>query len=589
MRLAPFAPRTRVRGFRAVAVLALAALLAACGGGGGSDGGTSAPPPSAGGSSPQPGGSAITERDATRLAMQATFGPSEALVAEIRARGAAGWLADQMRSTGSRYTSGNGDAIDTNTSETPFCMQPAQRDDTHCWRDWISAEPLLWDFYRNATAEPDQLRQRVAFAWQQILVVSEKEVHGTYGFRRYHNLLLDGALGNYRDLLRQVAISPVMGRFLNNANNDRAAPNENFARELLQLFSIGTCRLAADGRLEGGACIATYDNDTVRAYAYALTGWTYPDGGRSAKPCHPRGANCPYYDGEMKPLPSLHDRAARTLLSGVVVPAGSTPEEALERVLDSVMTHPNIAPFIGRQLIQHLVTADPSPAYVGRVARAFVAGRHTAGGTAFGSGRRGDLAATVAAVLLDAEARDETPPAGFGRLKEPVQMFTAVLRALHGRTDGAVLAGWWGDALREHVFRPPSVFNFYPPDYPLPGSGDRTAPTFGIHNSDAALQRLNFLSFLLIRGGAGPDATVPNAIGTRVDPAAFSAGADDAGALVDRLSRLATGAPLPDAVRARIVEAVAAYGPATGGDWRRDRVMQAAYLVFASPAFQVQR
>ena len=149
----------------------------------------------------------------------------------------------------------------------------------NCWRDWSSSTPLLWDFYRNAVSEPDQLRQRVGWALQQILVVSNLEVFGTYGLRNYNNALLNQAFGNYRDVLRSVALSPVMGDYLNNVNNDKAAPNENFARELLQLFALGTCELNTNGTLKTGDCVPTYDNETVRNYAYALTGWTYPAGG----------------------------------------------------------------------------------------------------------------------------------------------------------------------------------------------------------------------------------------------------------------------------------------------------------------------
>ena len=177
----------------------------------------------------------------------------------------------------SRYTRGGDDSVHKHTAAGDFCATRG----ADCWRDWQSTEPLLWDFYRNAISQPDQLRQRVAFALQQIVVVSGIEVSGTYGFRKYHNDLMDLSFGNYRDVLRKVTLSPLMGDFLNNANNDKDAPNENYARELLQLFSIGTCELEADGALKTGKCVPTYDNETVRSYAYALTGWTYPAGGVS--------------------------------------------------------------------------------------------------------------------------------------------------------------------------------------------------------------------------------------------------------------------------------------------------------------------
>lgn len=573
--------------FRPALLAGLAIALAGCGGGGG---GTAAPGTGSGGSTggaTEPAAAATTARDATRLAHQASFGPSEALVAQIRASGPAAWVKAQMALPASQYSLGGGDAVHRNTSDTGFCDQPANAGET-CWRDWYSSQPLVWDFYRQATTGADQLRQRVALALQQVLVVNNQEVTGTYGLRGYHNLLRQHALGNYRELLRAVALSPVMGEFLNNVNNHRNAPNENFARELLQLFSLGTCLLEPDGRLQGGRCLPTYQNDTVRAYAYALTGWTYPAGGRTAYGCWPSGANCQYLKGEMVPVADFHDTQARSLLSSISVPAGSTAPVALEAVLDSLMQHQNMAPFIGRQLIQHLVSSNPSPAYVQRVAAAFTTGQFAQGGQAFGTSRRGDLAATVAAVLLDDEARAEAPAAHTAKLREPVLLFTGVLRALNGRSDGEALGWWWGDGLQQHMFRPPSVFNFYPPDFPVPGTALQ-GPAFGIHTSNTALQRLNYLTYLVYWEGSAPSADVPGATGTRIDLTAFQADAADAGVLVDRLSALAVGGPLPAATRQRVVQAVAAYTAGNHSAWQAERVKQAAYLVFASPQYQVQR
>jgi uncharacterized protein (DUF1800 family) len=562
--------------------LLIPAVLAACGGGSGG-GAASAPADAgtAGATSVALADKPTTQRDAVRLADQASFGPTEALVGEIRGIGPAKWIAQQFDAPASHYTRGGGPAFHQYTGTINFC----DGRDANCWRDWSSNQPLLWDFYRNAVGNPDQLRQRVAFALSQIVVVSNTEVEGTYGLRNYQNMLLDGAFGNYRDVLKKVALSPVMGDFLNNANNDKAAPNENFARELLQLFSLGTCLLNADGSLQGGACQATYDNQRVRAYAYALTGWTYPAGGATAWGCWPEGTNCRYYEGDMVPAARYHDTQERTLLGGVALPAGHTAPQALEAVLDSLMQHQNIAPFVGRQLIQHLVSANPSPAYVQRVAAAFDSGRFLD----IGSGRRGDLKATVAAVLLDPEARGETPANTAGRLREPVLLFTGVLRALNGRTDGDALGWWWGELMRQHVFRAPSVFSYYPPDYPLP----RTAllgPGFGIHNAASALARLNYVNDLVNWGGASPSPDVPDALGTQVDLSAFEPDAADPARLVDRLSLLALGAPLPSAARGAVIDATAAFTRAnSGADYLKYRARTAAYLVFAAPQYHVIR
>ncbi len=527
-----------------------------------------------------------SQLDAVRLAHQATFGPTEKLVQQIRQQGPARWVSAQMRVKPSKYTQGGSDAIHKHTDRNRgFCTGRGDQ----CWRDWYSSAPLLWDFYRNATTRPDQLRQRVAFALQQMLVVSNLEVEGTYGLRNYHNMLLSQAFGNYRDILRLVTLSPVMGDYLNNANNDPVAPNENYARELLQLFAVGTCELNQDGSLRGGVCQATYDNDMVRSYAYALTGWTYPAGGRSPWGCWPSGTNCRYYKGNMVPVAARHNSNALALLSGVRLESGHTAPQALEAVLDSLMSHPNTGPFVGRHLIQQLVTSNPSPSYIQRVAQAFQTGRYQG----FGLGRPGDMKATVAAVLLDPEARTESPSVQAGRLREPVQLFTGVIRAFNGKTDGDALGWWWGEDLRQHVFRPPSVFNFYPPDYPVAGTS-LVGPSFGIHNANAALQRLNFINYLMFWGGSQPNRAIPRAVGTQVNLKAFVKDAEDAGRLVDRLSLLLLGEVLPTDQRTVVINAVNTYAVRTTTKAERtesltNRVRQAAYLVLATPQYHLTR
>ena len=559
-----------------------------------------------------------TQMDAVRLANQTTFGANEAMLVQIREQGALVWIARQMATSrsangavrpkvpslvtpsansfgqrkpwlsidvtvrSSRLTSGGTGAIDqfvSNSSE--FCDAIG----VNCWRDWSSSTPLLWDFYRHAVSEPDQLRQRVGWALQQILVVSNLEVFGTYGLRNYHNALLDNAFGNYREVLRKVAVSPVMGDYLNNVNNDKAAPNENFSRELLQLFALGTCQLNSNGTLISGACLPTYENETVRNYAYALTGWTYPKGGASRWGCWPAGANCRYYDGDMTPVATFHDTASRQLLSGVTLAAGNNASQALDAVLDSLMQHPNMAPFVGRQLIQHLVSSNPSTAYVQRVSEAFIAWRFQG----FGNGQRGDLKATVAAVLLDPEARAASPSITSGRLREPVQFFTGILRALNGQTDGDALGWWWGEELRQHAFRSPSVFNFYPPDYPVAGTS-LVGPAFALHGNNAALQRVNYVNYLVFWGGTQPNTDVPGALGTKVNLTPFLTDAGDPAKLVDRIALLALGEPLPNVARDAVIGAVAAYTLENNGtEYLMNRVRQATYLVFASPQYQIVR
>jgi len=581
-------PATSAAGRTAVGgiVLAAAALLSACGGGGSgereapaaaaADGRKSALALAAGATN-----TSTTLRDAARLADQATFGASEALLTSIRTQGVEAWLAAQFAATGASYTRG-GDATIHTTLVNDFCETRGP----YCWRDYYSSDPLVWDFYRNAVTQPDQLRQRVAFALSQINVISNVEVSGTYGFRTFHNMLLANAFGNYREVLRRVTLSPLMGDYLDHVNNDKVNPNENFSRELLQLFAIGTCKLNLNGTLETGRCLPTYDNEAVRNYAFALTGWTYPAGGVSVWGCWPRGANCAHYGGDMVAATTLADNQARTLLGGFSVPATRTPAAALNTVLDSLMAQPSMAPFIGKQLIQHLVKSNPTPAYVARVSTAFNSGRYVGATRSFGTGVKGDLTATVAAVLLDSEARNSAPPLVAEKMREPVMMMTGLLRALNGSTDGAAMGWWWGEALRQHVFRSPSVFNFFPPDYPIIGTR-LVGPAFGIFNVNTAFSRLNYVNQLVMWGGMNPDTSIPGATGTRVTLTGFEADADNPALLVDRLANVATGGRMTSASKQAIVTAVSAWTAQQSANWRTERVRTAAYLVFASPAYQV--
>lgn len=572
--------RWRHAALRLLGAAALATVATACGGGA-----------SRAGAAPANIGLGVSKADparladASRLADQASFGANEALLGDIMATGPAGWIAGQMSLDVSRYTRGGTDAIHKTTA-TDFCT--ANRLGASCWRDYYSHEPLANDFFRNAILNPDQLRQRMALALQQILVVSSLEVEGTYGLRQWHNQFLVNAFGNYRQVLQDVALSPLMGDYLNNVNNKAAQPNENFARELMQLFSVGTCELNLDGSLKGGTCQPTYGNTTVREYAYALTGWGYPAGGFSAW-CNAPDGSCRYYGGDMQPRPALHDTQSRLLLSGVTVPAGSTPAQALSLVLDSLMAHPNTAPFVSRQLIQRLVGSHPSPAYVQRVASAFNAGRFSEGTATFGGGAKGDLKAVVAAILLDPEARASAATQASGRLREPVLYFTHVLRALNGKSDGQSLTWWWGNDLGQHVLRPASVFNFYPPDFPVPGTGGLQGPEFAILGTSSSLARLNFINYLVYWGGSQPMAGFTDALGTQVDLKPFEVDADNPAALVDRLLRLAVGGRITPSARNTIIQAVSAWAPVHGAQYRSERVKAAAYLVFAAPQYQVAR
>jgi len=525
---------------------------------------SSSPPPSSS------GGLTLTP-DAVRLAAQATFGPTVSVVRDIEQRGAAAWVDAQLQLPPSDL--GTYPVVSENINAVcPTGSPPA------CVRDNFT--PFLTEtaFFRNALAGPDQLRQRVAFALSQILVISGDEVRPNYGVAEYQKLLLRDAFGTYRQLIEDVTLSPAMGRYLNMVNNDKpnpakgTEPNENYARELLQLFSIGLVQLHADGSVvtdATGAPVPTYDQDVVEGQAHVFTGWTYPLQPGATQRTH----NPAYYVGAMIPVAANHDTADKQILGGALVPGGQTPQADLARTLDAIASHPNVGPFIGKQLIQHLVTANPSPPYLARISAVFANDGH---------GVRGNLGAVVRAILLDPEARGDTKSdPGYGRVKDPVLLLTAAARALGVTTDGVYLANA-SAALEQPPYRSPSVFNFYPPDYAL-GSG-LLSPASALVDSASVFTRANVIRRLLY-APPGPDATVSGATGTQVslgDLAPFGA---DAAALVDSASALLLHGTLSSAARSKIVDAVNAQDPADAAA----RVRAAAYLVLTSPQFQAER
>jgi uncharacterized protein (DUF1800 family) len=418
----------------------------------------------------------------------------------------------------------------------------------------------------------------VAFALSQIFVTSGLDVNVAYGMAGWQQIFLDRAFGNFEDLLLRVTLSSVMGDYLNMVNNDKPAgevnPNENYARELLQLFALGVWELKADGTPltdATGAKIPSYDQDTIEAFAHVFTGWTYPQlPGVPQRTHNPRN-----FLGDMVGVASNHDPAAKApLLGGAALPAGQPMAADLAAAIHTVFMHPNVGPFIGRQLIQKLVTGDPSPQYVARVAAVFANN---------GAGVRGDLAAVVAAILTDPEARGARKiDPGYGKLREPVLYLTGIARALDTASDG-VFFGTQSGALGQPLFYPASVFNYYPPGYVVPGT-QANGPEFALQNSSTAINRWNAVNTLAF-GTIAPIATLPGATGTRPDWSALAAAAGNADALLDRLDALLLHGTLAPAARAAIAPAINAV-PATDP---LTRAKTAFYLVATSSQFQVER
>ncbi|WP_193753135.1 DUF1800 family protein, partial [Sphingomonas endophytica] len=285
----------------------------------------------------------------------------------------------------------------------------ADRSIPNCWQNNFTRVPVAARFYADATLAPDQLRQRVAFALSQIMVISGNTVNSTAGIAAYQQLLLDGAFGNYRDLLGKVTLHGAMGNYLSMADSARAAPSENYAREMLQIFTMGPMQLNADGTpvlAANGALVDNYTTDDIKGLSRALTGWTYAKGGGRTD----WTGNDYSQAMVVRSVNWAYDSQAKSFL-GASVPAGATPADSVRIALDAAFNHSSTPPRLAKLLIQNLVKANPSPAYVARIGAVFVDN---------GKGVRGDLKAVVRAILLDPEARgDEPRGGGFGKVKEP--------------------------------------------------------------------------------------------------------------------------------------------------------------------------
>lgn len=330
------------------------------------------------------------------------------------------------------------------------------------WNEYIN----VW--WRQAIQAEDQLRQRVAFALSQILVVSAHDGLSAeqFGLANYYDILLRNAFGNYRDLLEEVTRNPVMGEYLSMKGNrkpdaaENIQPDENYAREILQLFSIGQVLLNDDGtpRLDAdGVPLPAYDQSTIENFARVFTGWHF------ANAEHFRWPKNKDYLSPMQPWPDYHDTEAKTLLRGVELPAGQSADEDLRAALDNIFNHPNVGPFISRQLIQRLVTSNPSNEYVRDVAAVF---------NQNAAGERGSLASVIKAILMHQEARlgHLDNPDSYGKLKEPLIRLTQLWRAFEPETIHYDFNyGWAGKELGQAPLNSPSVFNFFRPDFSQPG------------------------------------------------------------------------------------------------------------------------
>ena len=475
------------------------------------------------------------QKEAFRFLRQSTFGPNLTLVNHVVQVGKATFLDEQFALTPTPYP----DALIT----------------------MPNMELVSEQFFQNAIQGQDQLRQRVAWALSQIFVTSAVKVDNTHAMVPYIRMLEQGAFGNVLDLMRNVTLSPAMGEFLDMVNNLKATsstmPNENYAREWMQLLSIGLQELNNDGTPmlnSSGHTIPTYTQSDIANLARVLTGWTYGD----ANATNPTNLNPPYYEGPMKPVAIYHDTGQKVAL-GATFNAGQTAQQDLDQALTVIFGHHNVGPFLSRQLIQKLVTSNPSPTYINDVATVF---------NNNGQGVRGDLKAVVRAILLHPEAVNGT--ATSGKFQEPSLYLAGLSRALGAAIVDHPFLTDFSQSLSQRIWFAPSVFNYYSPNF---RAGTLFAPEMQIWTTATAMTRTNFAATLL-SGGFGSEVTVDYSLYLNV--------AGSPSALVDLVDGRIMGDVMSPEMKQAILTALAA---TTSNE---ERVQTAIYLAVTSMQYQVE-
>lgn len=516
---------------------------------------------------------------ASRLGSRATFGADLASIESIYLLGEEAWIEQQFLQPISRHD----DVVEQLLTLRDEGAFDSRRGGSSIGNVQAVFGRLAW-WHRSITAE-DQLRQRVAYALSQIFVVSD-EINPLlippYATSNYYDLLLYHAFGNFRELLLGVTLHPSMGVYLSHLNNARSDPDagtfpdENFAREVMQLFSIGLFELNDDGseRLgTDGQPLATYDNRDIAEFAKVFTGLSWGGDNRRF------GTQRYVYQSPMQMFDAFHEPGEKTLLYGQVIPAGQSGMADVENAIDNLFHHPNVGPFIGKQLIQRLVSSNPSPAYVQRVAHAFADN---------GASVRGDMQAVIKAVLLDPEARARPGSRSTaGKLREPVLRYTSMLRQLGVSTPDGFYANSgrvFQERVQQHPLSAPSVFNFYLPAHQPVGeiaALGLVAPEFQITNSNSIIEISN-LMHLAVLGDVLSDVTASPFARATLTLDDFIEVAADVDGLLDRMDTVFTYGTLSDATRAAIRNLLVQIPD------DEQRVRTAAYVLLISPDYAVE-
>jgi uncharacterized protein (DUF1800 family) len=541
--------------------------------------------------------------DQVRFLEQATWGPQGPPnndLQHLRAIGLQAWLNEQFN-TPPQFVDAPSNLF-SNYPATPLypVSQPSPCD-ANCVRDNYTLYPLQKQFMTSALSQPDQLRQRVSFALHKLIVVAGRDLNNNEAswYAPYLQTIDRNAFGNFRQLLFDITLNPGMGRYLDMAGNSKVSPNENYAREVMQLFSIGTDVLNPDGTPlldANGNRVPSYDQTVITGFAKVFTGWVIPNtnvlvNGVSTSVSNyispmafsnNTGANGPF------------DIGTKTLLNGVVLPACSNctgnaanmanyKNAELNAAIDNLFNHQNTGPYLCTQLIHQLVTSNPSPPYVGRCAAAFANN---------GANVRGDMKAVITAILLDPEARGDVKAApNYGHLREPILLLTNLLRGFNATSDGVLAtnvagAGSFATPMGQDLFNPPTVFSYFPADYGLPGT-NLFGPEFGILDTSTTYQRANFVNTLfLANSGNGIPISNPNRpSGTQTNYSSYQAMAGNPTQLVDALNAAMMHGTMSQSARNSIVTAVS--GISSGDPAGRTRT--AIYLVATSSQYQVER
>lgn len=551
-----------------------------------------------------------SDADTVRFLEQASWGPTSAEVARVKAMGFMAYLNEQFNLAPSNAAKGSNYPdltfpLDDSNQQCPTTSVDPNYNQGVCFRDLYSMYPIHRTFFTSALYGNDQLRQRVAFALHQILVVSgSSEVNRPSWMTVYLQALDRNAFGNYRTLLNEITLTPAMGEYLDMRLSTRTSPNENFAREVLQLFSIGTDVLNPDGtqqRDAQGNTIPTYSQADVNEFTRVFTGWNFATA---------IGAGITNFRDPLVPRGGQnHDFGAKTLLNGFSIAACSSPngtaniacaQSDMTAVMNHLANHPNVGPFISKQLIQHLVTSNPSPAYVERVAKVFnndCSGLYPQGCTNL----RGNLKLVVQAILLDPEARGDvkTDP-NYGKLREPAQYINGFLRAFNAKsfdkttTSDGILGTRGGDftgTLDQQIFQPPTVFSYYQPAYEVPGT-KILGPAFGILSTTTTLRRANNINTLIYNGvtvNPSPAVSPDRPRGTSIDLSNLELLAGNPLDVVNALDTLLLHGTMHPQMRTSIITALNAIIDTNLTTRHQKRARMAVYLVATSSQYDVQR